>query len=70
MILDELTQLNKYVKVHPRFEVAFAYILDTNFDTMPEGKYEVDGKNIIAIISHQPAVSILDSCASFECHNT
>ena len=50
MILDELTQLNKYVKVHPRFEVAFAYILDTNFDNMPEGKYEVDGKNIIAII--------------------
>ena len=70
MILDELTQLNKYVKVHPRFEVAFAYILDTNFDNMPEGKIEVDGKNIIAIIADGPGVSILDSCASFECHNT
>ena len=70
MILDELTQLNKYVKVHPRFEVAFAYISDTNFENMPEGKYEVDGKNIIAIIAHQPGVSILESCASFECHNT
>ena len=46
MILDELTQLNKYVKVHPRFEVAFAYILDTNFDHMLEGFYEYLNSNL------------------------
>jgi len=70
MILDELNQLNKYVSVHPRFGAAFEYIMNTNFDGVPVGKKEVDGQNILAIISDEEAVSMLDSCANFECHNT
>jgi beta-galactosidase beta subunit len=35
MILDELTELNKYVAVHPRFAAAFDYILNTKFEAMP-----------------------------------
>ena len=44
MILDELSELNKYVAVHPRFAAAFDYILNTSFDKMPVGKKEIDGK--------------------------
>ena len=70
MILDEITQLNKYVSVHPRFAAAFEYILNTNFESMKVGKKEVDGQNILAIISDEDGVAMLDSCANFECHNT
>jgi YhcH/YjgK/YiaL family protein len=70
MILDELTQINKYVAVHPRFAAAFDYILNTKFESMPVGKNEVDGKNIIAIISDEDGMTMMESCADFECHNT
>ncbi len=70
MILDELTEMNQYVTVHPRFAAAFDYILNTKFEAMPVGKKEIDGKNIIAIISDEDGVSMMESCAEFECHNT
>jgi len=66
MILDELTELNKYVAIHPRFTAAFDYILNTKFDKMPVGKKEIDGKNIISIISDEDAVPMMESCANFE----
>ena len=59
MILDELNQLNKYVSVHPRFAAAFEYIMNTKFDGMPVGKKEVDGQNILAIISDEDAVNYI-----------
>jgi YhcH/YjgK/YiaL family protein len=37
---------------------------------MPVGKKEIDGKNIISIISDEDAVPMMESCANFECHNT
>ena len=49
MILDELSELNKYVAVHPRFAAAFDYILNNKFDNMPVGKKEIDGKNMITL---------------------
>jgi YhcH/YjgK/YiaL family protein len=70
MILDELSELNKYEAVHLRFAAAFDYILNTKFDNMPVGKKEIDGKNILAIISDEVAVPMVESCANFECHNT
>jgi beta-galactosidase beta subunit len=61
MILDDLSELNKYVAVHPRFAAAFDYILNTKFDNMPVGKKEIDGKNILAIISDEDAVPMMES---------
>lgn len=69
MILDEIVNLNKYSSMHPRFAATFKYIIDTNFESMPVGKKEVDGQNIIAIIADEHGVGMLESCANFECHN-
>lgn len=70
MIVDELDQLNKYATLHPRFTSAFDFILNTNFTSMHVGKNEIDGKNIIAIITDEDGMSMMESCADFECHNT
>lgn len=70
MIIDHLSQIAKYVSVHPRFEKAFAYLTSTDFEKLQPGKYEVDGDNIFAIVVNDSAVSLMESITQFECHNS
>lgn len=70
MILDDLANISKYKNLHPRFEKAFEYLSKTNFEDIPPGKYEIDGDNIFAMLVNEEAVSLLQSTAEFECHNT
>lgn len=44
MIVDTIQNAAKYFSVHPLFAKAFAYIQNTNLDTIEMGKYDIDGK--------------------------
>ncbi len=50
MICDQLKNAAFYYQTHPRFKKAFEYLQKTDFLKVPEGKYEIDGQNIFAIV--------------------
>ncbi|MBE7044099.1 MAG: DUF386 domain-containing protein [Ruminococcaceae bacterium] len=50
MIFDKLEQSSLYYGVHERFEAAFAFIKKAEEENLPVGKYELDGKNLYAIV--------------------
>jgi YhcH/YjgK/YiaL family protein len=70
MILDDLSNISKYVNDHPRFEKAFAYLTETDFENIKPGKYEIEGDLIYAMVVNDNGVAMLDSTSEFECHNT
>lgn len=51
MILDTLENLQAYSNIHPRFAKAFTF-LEQDLETLADGKYEIDGDNIFAMVSH------------------
>jgi len=49
MILDSLSNSADYLSLHPLFPAAFEYL--KNFDpATPDGKYEIDGKRLYALV--------------------
>lgn len=46
MILDTLKNGAVYNSMNPRFAKVFAYLQNVNLETIEEGKYEIDGKEI------------------------
>jgi len=70
MIIDDLEQASKYESIHPRFTNAFNYLLNTDFENLAPGKYEIEGDHLFAIVVNDPAVTLLESTSEFECHNT
>jgi biofilm protein TabA len=51
MILSELQSKNRYINLHPLFGKAFAFLEKENLSQLPEGKLEIDGDDLFAIIS-------------------
>jgi len=51
MIVDTLQNAALYKHLHPRIVKAFDYLLNTNFDELATGKYEIDGDNLFAIVN-------------------
>ena len=51
MILSELQNKNRYINLHPLFGKAFAFLEKENLSQVPEGKLEIDGDDLFAIIS-------------------
>lgn len=51
MIIDLLTNSNLYHTIHPRINRALKYLAETDFNSMPLGKYEVDGTDLFAIVN-------------------
>ena len=49
MILDLLTNAPMYTRLHPLFEAAFNYLHSFDQNT-PDGKYEIMGTDLIAIV--------------------
>jgi YhcH/YjgK/YiaL family protein len=70
MILDDLNNIQKYVAIHPRFAKAFDYLINTDFEKLTPGKYEIEGDHIYALVVNEEGVAMLDSTSEFECHNT
>lgn len=69
MIIDTIQNASKYFSVHPLFEKAFQYITSQDLVNMPDGKSEIDGDNLKAIVSNKNGMTAEESTAKFECHN-
>ena len=50
MIFDTLKNCDKYFSVHPAFEKAFEFIKKAINENLEIGKYELDGKNLYALV--------------------
>ena len=70
MVIDKLSEINKYTSLHPRFAKAIDYIVTNNLLIAEPGTVLVDGKDIKAIIMEGNCVPKEESLAGFECHNT
>ncbi len=69
MIIDNLSNAEKYFCVHPLFARAFEYIASQNLETIEAGKYEIHGEELKAIVSNKQGMTEAESAAKFECHN-
>jgi len=67
MILDSLTNAERYAQLHPRFAKAFEWIKSQNLETIEVGKYPIDGPELHASVSEKDGYS--RDAAKFECHN-
>lgn len=69
MIIDTLQNASKYYCVHPLFAKAFDYIRSTDLTSIEDGRYEIDGNNLKAIVSNKKGMTAAESAAKFECHD-
>ncbi len=69
MIIDTLSNADKYTCVHPHFGKAFEYIQSMDLDKVESGDIEIDGDNLKAIVFKKPGKTVDESLAKFECHN-
>ena len=68
MILDNITNIDKYVSLHPRFAKAFEFVKNLDLATLEAGqKFEIDGTNIHASVSGKEGLKAED--AKFEAHD-
>lgn len=51
MIIDKIENATLYVGLSDRIATAFSFLKNTDFDTLADGKYDVDNKNVFAIVS-------------------
>lgn len=51
MILDALENADKYICMHPHFATAFAMLRRANIALLPEGRMEIDGDNVYAVVA-------------------
>jgi YhcH/YjgK/YiaL family protein len=70
MVIDKLSEINKYANLHPRFAKAIDYIVTNNLLIAEPGTVLVDGEDIKAIIMEGNCMPKEESMAGFECHNT
>ena len=67
MILDRLASSSAYESLHPLFPQAFAYL--RAFDPVtPDGKYELRGKDLVAIVQRYRSAPTADKL--WEAHQT
>ena len=46
MIIDNFKNCERYYSVNKRFKKSFDYISETDFEKLPCGRYEIEGKNL------------------------
>jgi YhcH/YjgK/YiaL family protein len=68
MIIDQLSQLQKYIHLHLGFKKAVDFIESNNLDTLNPGEISID-ESLRIIVIHDKLVSKEISIAAFECHN-
>lgn len=50
MIIDKIQNSGQYENLHAGFAKAFDFIRKTDFSKLADGKYEIDGDNIFAMV--------------------
>lgn len=68
MILDKLEHANNYENLGENFRKGFEYLKNTDLLNAEVGKFEIDGKNVFAIISEYDSKAP-DNCR-LEAHRT
>ena len=51
MILDTLDNADAYASLNPHFAAAFAFLRRKGLDRLPEGRHEVDGDAVYAVVA-------------------
>lgn len=51
MILDKLEHANWYAGINENLQKGFEYLKNTDLASLEVGKYEIDGKNVFALVS-------------------
>jgi len=69
MIIDTLSNSDRYNKIHPLFAKAFEYIKSQDLATIEDGRFEIDGDNLKAIVSNKKGMTAEESASKFECHD-
>jgi biofilm protein TabA len=67
MILDSLSNADKYISLHPRFAKAFEFIRQQDLAGIEPGKFAIDGTDLHASVSLKDGVQQAD--AKFEAHD-
>jgi len=68
MIIDTLTNAERYYGLHKNFKTAFEYLTATNLLTLENGVIDVsDGVKVI--VSEDPGKTVESTLQKFECHN-
>ena len=67
MIIDTLSNSEKYVHLHPLFSKAFEFIKNQNLREIEIGKYAIDGTQVHAAVSEKEGVK--KEAAKFEAHD-
>ena len=66
MIVDKTDNLNHYSHLGSKFQKAFAFITDPEILLLDNGKYEIDGDDIYALVSEYKSKNETD--CKFEAH--
>ncbi len=67
MIIDTLSNSEKYIRLHPLFSKAFEFIKGQSLKEIEVGKYPIDGAELHAAVSEKEGVKKED--AKFEAHD-
>ena len=66
MIVDKTDNLKLYTHLGSKFQKAFTFITDPELMLLDNGKYEIDGNNIFALVSEYKTKDEIDG--KFEAH--
>jgi biofilm protein TabA len=67
MIIDSLENAYKYTDLHKGFAKAFQFINNTNLDTVEDGKYDIQGKDMYASVFTKDGLKAAE--AKYEAHD-
>lgn len=51
MILDKLENAGLYSSISDKLKIGFEYLKNTDLDKLESGRYEIEGKNVFALVS-------------------
>ena len=64
MILDKIENANLYKHIHSKIDVALKYIQKTNFYELENGKYDVQGTEVYAIVKEYETQEVNNNTVS------
>jgi biofilm protein TabA len=51
MLVDYLQNADRYFTLHPALDAAFAFLRQTEVPRLPDGRHDIDGQRLFAIVS-------------------
>jgi YhcH/YjgK/YiaL family protein len=66
MIVDLISNLNQYTQLGDRLQKAFEFIIETDLLSLNNGKYDIEGEDVYAVISQYNTRDQIDG--KFEAH--